>query len=174
MILFCPTPDGIKASPPCALSQRTNLPLSIHTRSSTMQLSVVFAALSALIATAVANPVAAPRAGFSLAASSEDGAYRFDQHGNITSFVSAATLKRSMEARGLGSVTAGEESSAELTKRGSTGTNCFNAKFSGGDKLNAVNAMFSLLDDYPVIPANGGIATQFGESSFLYSLSAVG
>ena len=126
-----------------------------------MQLSLAFLALSAFIASAVANPVAAsPRAGFFLAGNSEEGAYTFDQHGNITSFVPADTLRRRMEARGLPSVV--ERDTAELATRASTGTNCFNAKFSGSDKLNAVNAMFALLDDYNVIAANGAIATLFG------------
>ncbi|KIP08634.1 hypothetical protein PHLGIDRAFT_12520 [Phlebiopsis gigantea 11061_1 CR5-6] len=126
-----------------------------------MQLSLSFLALSAFVASAAANPVASSRAGFSLAGRSEDGAYTFDRHGNITSFVTADTLRRRMEARGLPSIVEREDAT-ELASRASTGTNCFKAKFSGGDKLNAVNAMFALLDDYNVVAASGAIATQFG------------
>ena len=136
-----------------------------------MQLSLTFAFVSALIATAIANPVSPPHAGFSLAGGAEEGAYTFDQHGNITSFTSATVLQRRMQERGEVELSEREDS-VDLSTRGSTGINCFNAKFSGSNKLNAVNAMFSLLDDYSVIPAGGAVATQYGNSS-LYILPEI-
>lgn len=129
-----------------------------------MQLSLALVALSAFVNSAVANPVVSSRPGFALAGRSEDGAYTLDKHGNIASFVSADTLHRRMEERGLPDITE-RKGAAELSKRlnASAGIACFQAQFSGGDKLNAVNAMFSLLDDYNIVPAGGAIATQFGE-----------
>ena len=52
--------------------------------------------------------------------------------------------------------------------------NCFSAKVSGSDKATAVDALYDLLDDYPVVIAGGAIATQYGECATRSSISRPG
>lgn len=121
------------------------------------RLTVVFTALAALVSMASATPVHAARGGFSLASRSEDGIYVFDQHGNVTSFIPDAAIKRREPEAASDFV----EREARLTKR--AGTACFAASVNGGYKWNAVQSLYSILADHPSVPANGAIATQYGQ-----------
>lgn len=113
-----------------------------------MQLTLAFSALLALVYTATATPA---HGGFTLSAREADGAYIFDRAGGLAS--TPAHSLRHTES----DVIPHEAQPEPLEKRDSY--NCFAATFSGGDKLNAVNALYNLLDDYLIVKSDGAIAT---------------
>ncbi|EKM51674.1 uncharacterized protein PHACADRAFT_212306 [Phanerochaete carnosa HHB-10118-sp] len=123
-----------------------------------MQLTLTFSTLLALVYTATATPA---HPGFTLSAREADGAYVFDRVGGLA-FTPAHILRRTES-----DVEVPREAQPEpLEKRDSY--NCFAATFSGGDKLSAVNALYNLLDDYPIVNSNGAIATQYADNAIVY------